>query len=358
MTQTTSGLLIACIYLLVLSVSPMVITEFEFYHKETAPNVDLFENILSEIGEEFPFSDVSLFVNTHNPYANPNSMSVYMQIEHSFIISDLCTEIETSSSHMTVVAGFDGYKLRYPCERYTSEYDIVVDYSLPNINHVISTGFHSNRFLQKLLYIPPIPFAYQPIGIITMHSSNIRDIAILGLFNERTYSEGTRRKIALDELKRHGLTVTMVNNKYTSAEVEEVYGNSRIVLNIHQTHHARTIEEYRILPALLMGAVVVSEDGPYLEHIPYRDYVIFTSESDFTATVLNVSIHYAHYYNRIHGAESGLKEIVEGMMRKARVDTEQMLLRTLCSRPESSVRQSDFFGCDDFNDLTDTDVGF
>ena len=51
--------------------------------------------------------------------------------------------------------------------------------------------------------------------------------------------------------------------------------STQILINVHTTAHHHTLEEYRVLPALLRGCVVVSEDVPLAREVPYADSIVF-----------------------------------------------------------------------------------
>jgi hypothetical protein len=53
-----------------------------------------------------------------------------------------------------------------------------------------------------------------------------------------------------------------------------------------------TLEELRVLPALMTGILVISEDSPYKEHIPFSKHIIWSSYDDIVDTVNNVLENY------------------------------------------------------------------
>ena len=54
--------------------------------------------------------------------------------------------------------------------------------------------------------------------------------------------------------------VVAVGNASTAASLRALLDSTQILINVHTTAHHHTLEEYRVLPALLRGCVVVSED--------------------------------------------------------------------------------------------------
>ena len=108
-----------------------------------------------------------------------------------------------------------------------------------------------------------------------------------------------------------GHKVVNVNDLGTDASVLRRMAEVKILLNLHQTPLHRTIEEFRILPALLSGVVVVSEDGPLRRSIPYHQYIVWANYHALPDTVRNVSQTYNWWYTHIHGPHSGLRELSE-----------------------------------------------
>jgi hypothetical protein len=66
----------------------------------------------------------------------------------------------------------------------------------------------------------------------------------------------------------------------------------KILVNIHQTDHYQTLEELRVLPALMTGILVISEDSPYKEHIPFSKHIIWSTYDNIVDTINNVLDNY------------------------------------------------------------------
>jgi hypothetical protein len=66
----------------------------------------------------------------------------------------------------------------------------------------------------------------------------------------------------------------------------------KILVNIHQTDSYCTLEELRVLPALMTGILVISEDSPYKEHIPFSNHIIWSSYDNMVDTINNVLTNY------------------------------------------------------------------
>jgi hypothetical protein len=65
-----------------------------------------------------------------------------------------------------------------------------------------------------------------------------------------------------------------------------------ILVNLHQTEHHHTLEELRILPALLQGVLVVSEPSPLIDKVPYSKFVTFASIEEMPAVISRLMDNY------------------------------------------------------------------
>ncbi|RTL71088.1 MAG: hypothetical protein EKK41_11755 [Hyphomicrobiales bacterium] len=84
--------------------------------------------------------------------------------------------------------------------------------------------------------------------------------------------------------------------------MEKVYRRAKILINIRQTDHHHTLEELRVLPALLGGVVVVSEDAPLRDRCGYDGHIVWGRLADLPGIVRDVESNYAAYRARIFDA--------------------------------------------------------
>jgi len=181
-----------------------------------------------------------------------------------------------------------------------------IDYSLPNIKN-IETCEQLKPFIDKIIYIPPLLCEYNTDSESRDHYDIITSFYILD-------NQGRpRRKNLFDKL-------TNTFNKYFNLPkifgeelYETYYKKSKVLINLHQTDFHHTVEELRILPALLNGLIVISEDSPLKETIPYHEYVIWTTYDKLVETANEVLENYNFYYEKIHGKNSKLKKIITQM---------------------------------------------
>jgi hypothetical protein len=167
--------------------------------------------------------------------------------------------------------------------------DIVVDYSIPNMQNILQSGKY-NEFYRKIIYIAPCIYEKK------FTADNNRKIKTLTTFIN---TNEPRRNKLLKDLEKNGFDHINVNNCFEKDNLQKLYHDTKIIINIHQTDHHHTLEELRILPALLCGVIVISENSPLTDCVPYSDYIIWSSYDNIISTTKNVLDNYDKYYNEI-----------------------------------------------------------
>ena len=125
------------------------------------------------------------------------------------------------------------------------ESDIIIDYSIPNIINVASINDYQ-KLSKKHLYIPALLYDSE-----FMFSTNNRNINTLTTFIN---TNEPRRASFLALMKNEHLNI---NKCFEGEKLMQLYTQTKVLINIHQTDHHHTVEELRILPALLCGTIVV-----------------------------------------------------------------------------------------------------
>ncbi len=203
----------------------------------------------------------------------------------------------------------DNYLVRIMNLQNYHKFDYIVEYSMPNIHNIISSGEFDTAFINKLIYVPPLIYDYGLDG-----ANEKRLINILTSFR---YTHIPRRAQLIRNFNKYGINHRNINYIFDADELKGVLDETKIMVNIHQTEHHHTLEEFRVLPALLRGVVVISENVPLKETIPYHQYIVWCDYKDIITIAKKVSNNYSEYYNRIHGSDSGLKEVFKTMEHKA-----------------------------------------
>jgi len=198
-----------------------------------------------------------------------------------------------------------------------SRHDIVVQYSMPNILNFRLSNKFSPALLEKLIYVPPLEYEYNPYHLE-------RDITPITTF---VYPGVSRRHQIVQDLEAKGISVRNHNQITSRAQMKEVYDASAIMLNLHQTPYHHALEELRILPALMRGVIVISEMAPLIETVPYSSFIVWSSVDDLPAIVRDVMQNYEAYFDLFFGPESKLPCILTAMRAKAYSDLEERVLK-------------------------------
>ncbi len=181
------------------------------------------------------------------------------------------------------------YFVRIDKFQYLNSSDIIIDYSNPNIINVKQSGLLSD-FSNKHIYVAPI--IYENLYI----NSNNRSIQSLTTFININES---RRKKLLENLNKSSLKHNNINNCFDKSKLQELYQNTKVLINIHQTPHHDTFEELRCLPALQNGVIVVSENSPLSHLVLYNELIIWTDYENIINKTKEVLENYEKYHKNI-----------------------------------------------------------
>jgi hypothetical protein len=198
-----------------------------------------------------------------------------------------------------------------------SRHDIIVQYSMPNIENFRLSNKFSAALLEKMIYVPPLEYEYNPYHLE-------RDIMPITTF---VYPEMSRRYDIIQDLEKKGIHVKNHNQITSRDRMKELYDASAIMLNIHQTPYRHTLEELRILPALMRGVIVISEIVPLMEIVPYSSFIVWSSIDDLPTTITDVTTNYETYFDRFFGSESELPCILSMMRSNAYKDLEKRIIK-------------------------------
>ncbi len=168
--------------------------------------------------------------------------------------------------------------------------DIIIDYSNPNIYNVKSSGYYDD-FSHKHIYISPS--IYQST-YIKMENRKISSLTTFINVNE------PRRHKLLENIKNYNQFNNInINNCFDKNDIENLYRDTKVIINIHQTHHHDTFEELRCLPALQNGVIIVAEKSPLNNLIPYNDLIIWCEYDDIINKVKDILDNYEEYHSKI-----------------------------------------------------------
>jgi hypothetical protein len=181
------------------------------------------------------------------------------------------------------------YLVRIDNENMILNADVVIDYSMANLINIRKSGYYEST-LEKIFYIAPIIYEFNE------EFNNIRNISCATLIGDL---KNGRRRFIFDQVNK----LTNINN-YSGYYlfVNCLYYNIKVLLNIHQTADHHTFEELRVLPALISGCLVVSEDSPLKEYIRYSKYIIWAKKDEIPEVVRKIVGNYDSEKQRILGS--------------------------------------------------------
>jgi hypothetical protein len=181
--------------------------------------------------------------------------------------------------------------------------DVVVEYNRPNIENIARNSALPPEVLKKVVYAPSLPFAYSNQGD--------RTLSLMTNFNDNNWDPRRGRLSArLLDICPEYKNVTGV---YDYEGLRDLYSSVRIMVNAHQEWFRHSIEEFRVLPALSLGCIVVSEDVPLRQTIPYHEYIVWAPFKQLAEVTADVLANYDQYCEKIHGKDSGLPALLEEM---------------------------------------------
>lgn len=253
------------------------------------------------------------------PYAVKGGRSLLridFQIEHT-LVKPGGRGAEHARPGAVPISGASGerYLVRVQDEVRLNHADAIVEYSRANHINITRGGLHT-EIAARLFYIAPLVYPIHPIP-----GEQAREFELITLFGN---PDEPRRKKFLEQLKSLNPQARNVNGQFE--KVRSVYERTRILINIRQTDHHDTLEELRVLPALLSGVVVISEDVPLRHEIPYRDFVLWAPLSEIPQLAAEVRGNYAAIHQRIFGGDA-LRLCLENMANENAQAAQRMLAR-------------------------------
>ncbi len=230
---------------------------------------------------------------------------ILVNYEHNLVHPILGGEVAFKGN----VPVIDNSKLKYHVRiekvRLFLKSDFYIEYSRPNIENIKSCKKLS-PFLTKIIYVPPLLCEYAPL------SENRNEYNVITSFYILENEERPRRKVLFDQLKQNFPGYCNIPKVFGNDLYHNFYKKAKILINIHQTDYHHTFEELRVLPALLNGLIVIAEDSPLKETIPYHEFIIWTRYEDVIEVTKKVLTEYDFYYNKIHG-NSNLQNVINNM---------------------------------------------
>ena len=231
-------------------------------------------------------------------------LRVFFQHEHNLVLPG-GRSLDKTDQVGEVNSIFDPaekYHIRIVNKNYYYSSDIIVEYNMPNVENIKRARVFPAEIVEGIVYCPSIPFPYD--------NSSERSLSVISNFvNEAE----PRRAWVIEGLRRTCPGYQNIQGIYDLEGLRDLYSSTRIIVNTHQTWHHHSIEEFRILPALACGCIVISEKVPLMDVIPYSEYIVWCDYGNVPEVAAYVSANYASYFESIHGPSSGLKMLLQTM---------------------------------------------
>jgi hypothetical protein len=230
------------------------------------------------------------------------TLRIDLQLEHTLVRPGGRDSEGAAAGTTPLPEGNGCYLVRIANETWLRSLDTCVEYSRPNLVHVRDCGRFADLAARTALIAPLL---YPP-----RFDASGRDIAAISLM----FDEGQpRRRHFLDDVRRAALPLRNVRGVFDPTALRRLYDRTRILVNVHQTDHHHTFEELRVLPALLRGVVVISEDVPLREQIPYHRSIVWCAHGSIVDTLRHVLANIDEYRANLFG--DALADVLAGMAR-------------------------------------------
>lgn len=241
------------------------------------------------------------------------TLTVDIQYEHTLVAPGGRDSAGAYAGTVPLLRGSGCYLVRIERLQYLRTRDIVIEYSRPNIENVSNAELNID-YVDKNIYIAPTIYS-------ALNIERNRHIGAVSLFADLGQA---RRRIFLDKSKTAGLDLRNLHGIYDATQLQSLYLDTRVLVNVHQTEHHHTFEELRVLPALLCGVVVVSEIVPLRETIPYADFIVWSEYDALVETAREVLEKYETYRDRFFG--DGRFEALVNKMRLRNEDNARLAI--------------------------------
>lgn len=188
----------------------------------------------------------------------------------------------------------------------------IIDYSKANIEHIQNSNL-SYLYEGKAFYIAPL------LGNENNAAGPKNPPSVKTMFGSPNLG---RRSQLIRNLRDANLEPQNILNY---DDYSQAFEDCAILANYRQFSHFRTVEELRILPALLNRVVVVSESSPYQESIPYRKFVRFAGPDSFLKEISKVFSNYESAWEELFGQDSGFSDVVNQLHKDNEVNFRLLL---------------------------------
>jgi len=264
-----------------------------------------YKNNVELLAEKLSESDcsINLLVSRTDEIPSPKNgkkdVRVFFQDEHTLVTPGLD---EFDSNQRSKV---ENYLIHFFHQKKCLKSDYVFEYSSTNISNLSSNDDYSS----KVNYLAPL----LPINFDNSHK---QDTITTFIHTKEVYIKGrglvrSRRQKFYDMILSRNIDCNNIVGYWTGQEVMNLYNTVKILVNIRQSDYYWTFEELRCLPALCRGVIVISEDVPLREEIPYHKHILWGKFDELPDIISEVQNNYQKYYNEL--INDDLRKILEDL---------------------------------------------
>jgi hypothetical protein len=247
-----------------------------------------------------------------------NAKSLVIQLEHTLVLPGGRDSVGAAPGAVIAEDGITNYLVRMDgAIEPLAASDGVIEYSIPNIVNVRTSSL-SWLYRDKVQYIAPL------IVEVSQRKVPTTPFTAITLFSEPL---SPRRELIVGELRDMGIQVRNIVGVWD--DYETLYDSTTLLINIHQTDHHHTLEELRVLPALLRKVIVVSESVPLIESVPYSPFIQFAEYQDISALVQIIANNPNHFWEELFGSRSGFDRLMINLSEDNQTAAKALLSRDL-----------------------------
>jgi hypothetical protein len=215
---------------------------------------------------------------------------IEFQVEHTLVKSG-GRGAESAPTGVTRIPNTydEFYTVRLQNLAHLLKQDLIIEYSRPNMKHLQDSQLYDD-YLKKVCLISPTIY---PVSKSSINQLN-RQYDTITLFRN---TNEPRRKKFLETLETKHIAFKNVNHVFN--QIDQLYIDVKILINIRQTDHHDTLEELRILPALRCGVIIVSEIAPLKEYCRYSDFILWGDLDNLPSMIQEVQNNYSDYHKKI-----------------------------------------------------------
>lgn len=239
-----------------------------------------------------------------------NGIKILLQHEQTVVVGSPDFRVERESEFHWSGAQAKWVRLHGPRSAY-SDADWIIEYSAANISNVLESELR-NYYAGKALYVAPV------LGELVSDLTPKSSVTLHTMFGSPHLG---RRADFLARARESGLSI---ENLSGHAKVSNALKDTAILANLRQKNYFQTFEELRVLPALLSGVLVVTEESPYLSSVPYHALLIKSQASLVAQTLAATVFDYESLHRQCFGG-SGFERIVESLVHANRMHFETVI---------------------------------